>query len=193
MLPSGAVRIFSRTDRSWARLYRVYPKSAESTSLLLLSTPKKYFFVRVKCEFIIFPGKFFWYVLQTKMVIPSGSKNNVSLRHSPRHLLPGGEPCILYNCHFFFSSGISLRAYTFVRNVGWMWCGHNSTVEVTMPEVWARSVQCVARGKPFKLFWSWAHLRQIPGFPQHPRGSGLCIPIPVYARKILMHTGFFCS
>ena len=33
-------------------------------ALLLLSTPKKYFFVRVKCDFIIFPGKFFLYVLQ---------------------------------------------------------------------------------------------------------------------------------
>ena len=48
-----------------------------------------------------------------------------------------------------------LWAYLFVlapffRNVGWD--GHNSTVEVTMPEVWARSVQCVARGQPIKLF-----------------------------------------
>ena len=96
VLSSGAVCIFSRTDRSWARLYRVYPKGAIKV-LLLLSTTNKYFFVRVKCEFITFPGKFFLYVLlQTKMVIASGSENNVSLRHSPRHLLPGGEPCIYY-------------------------------------------------------------------------------------------------
>ena len=74
------------------------------------------------------------------------------------------------------SSGISLRARTLVRNVAWG--GHNSTVEVTMPDVWAQSVQCVARGKTFKLFWPWAHLRQIPGFPQHPRGLGFCIPYP---------------
>ena len=30
------------------------------------------------------------------MVIASDSKNNVALRHSPRHLYPGGEPCNLY-------------------------------------------------------------------------------------------------
>ena len=54
-------------------------------------------------------------------------------------------------CDFFFPSGTSLRARTFVLNVGWG--GHNSTVGLTLPEVWARSVQCVARGKPFKLFW----------------------------------------
>ena len=61
--------------------------------LLLLSKPKKYS-VRVICEFIIFPGKFFLYRVQTEKVIAAGSENSVSLRHSPRHLLPGGEPCI---------------------------------------------------------------------------------------------------
>ena len=80
------------------------------------------------------------------------------------------------NCQFFYSSGTSPCARTFVRNVGWS--GHNSTVEVTTPEVWARSVQLVARGKPFKLFLPWAHLRQVPGFPQHPRGLGFCILYP---------------
>ena len=73
------------------------------------------------------------------------------------------------NCHFS-SSGTSLRARAFVRNAGWG--EHNSTFGITLPEVWARSVHCVARGKPSKLFWPWAHLRQIPGFSQHPRGLG---------------------
>ena len=57
----------------------------------------------------------------------------------------------MYNCASFFPLGTSLRAHTFVRNVGWG--GHNSTVGITLPEVWARAVQRVARGKPFKLFW----------------------------------------
>ena len=52
--------------------------------------------MRVKCEFIIFPGMFFLYDVQTQMVIASGSEKNVSLRHSPRHLFPGGEPCTVY-------------------------------------------------------------------------------------------------
>ena len=93
VLSSGAVCIFSRTDRLWARLYREYPKSAKST---VIEYTQEVLFVRVKCEFIIFPGKFLLYVIQTKMVIASGSENIVSLRHSPRHLLPGGEPCTWY-------------------------------------------------------------------------------------------------
>ena len=83
---------FLKTDRSSARPYRGYPKIKSARSI----TPKKYIFVRVKCEFIIFLGKIFLYVIQTKMVIASGSENNVSLRHSPRHLLPGEKPCILH-------------------------------------------------------------------------------------------------
>ena len=62
----------------------------------------------------------------------------------------GNVKMYMNNCHFFFSSGTSLRARTFVRNVGWG--GHNLTVGLTLPEVWAQSVQCVARGKPLKLF-----------------------------------------
>ena len=81
----------------------------------------------------------------------------------------------MYNC-VSFSSGTSLRARTFVPNVGWG--GHNPTIGVMLPQVWARSVQCVTRGKPFELFWPWAHLRQPSGFPQHPRGLGFCIPYP---------------
>ena len=76
--------------------------------------------------------------------------------------------CACIIVFFFFPSGTSLRARTFVPDVGWG--GHNSTVGLTLPEVWARSVECVTRGKPFKLFWPWAHSSQIPGFPQHPRG-----------------------
>ena len=97
-----------------------------------------------------------------------------------------------YNCVFFFPSGASLRVRTFVPNVGWG--GHNSTVGLTLLEVWAQSVQCVARGKPFKLFWPWAHLRQIPGFLQHPRGDWVSASlIPAYERKIWMQTRLFCS
>ena len=33
VLSSGAVCIFSRTDRPWARLRRVYPKRAKSTAI----------------------------------------------------------------------------------------------------------------------------------------------------------------
>ena len=88
---------------------------------------------------------------------------------------------------FFFPFGriSSCSHLCLKRRVGW----HNSTVGLTLLEVWARSVQCVARGKPFKLFWPWAHLRQIPGFPQHPRGDWVSASlIPAYARKIWMQT-----
>ena len=40
--------------------------------------------MRVKCKFVIFPGKFFLCDVQTEMAIASGSENSVSLRHSPR-------------------------------------------------------------------------------------------------------------
>ena len=33
VLSSGAVCIFSKTDRPWARLRRVYPQRAESTAI----------------------------------------------------------------------------------------------------------------------------------------------------------------
>ena len=36
--------------------------------------------MRVKCEFIIFPGKFCLYDVQTKMVIASGSENNDTIQ-----------------------------------------------------------------------------------------------------------------
>ena len=84
-----------------------------------------------------------------------------------------GTLCIRINVVLFFS-GTPLRARTFIRNV--RWGGHNSTVGVTLPEAWARFVQCIARGKLFELFWPWAYLRQIPGFPQYPRGW--CFRIP---------------
>ena len=56
----------------------------------------------------------------------------------------------MYNCNFFFLLGHISRCSHLFRNVGWD--GHNSTVGLTLPEVWARSVKCVSRGKPFKLF-----------------------------------------
>ena len=62
----------------------------------------------------------------------------------------------------------SLCARTNIRNVGWG--GHISTLGVTLPEVWARSVQYVARGKPFKLFWPWARKRQNPRVSATPPG-----------------------
>ena len=43
----------------------------------------------VKCEFIIAPSIFFWYVHTNAMVIASGSDNNMSLRHSPRRFTEG--------------------------------------------------------------------------------------------------------
>ena len=98
----------------------------------------------------------------------------------------------MYNCDFFSCSRAFFRVRTFVPNVGWG--GHNSTVGLTLLDSWARSVQCVARGKPFELFRPWAHLRQIPGFPQHPRGDRVSASlIPAYARKIWMQTRLFCS
>lgn len=60
--------------------------------------------MRVKCEFIIFPGKFFVDDVQTKKVIASGSESNVSLRHSARHLVSGGEPCNRYTLYFFLQN-----------------------------------------------------------------------------------------
>ena len=79
---------------------------------------------------------------------------------------PRGTTVCVRTIALFSFSDTRLRARTFVRNVGGG--GHNSTVGVTLPEVWARSVQCVARGKPFKVFWPWAWIRQTPWFPQHP-------------------------
>ena len=65
--------------------------------VLLLGTPKKLFFCAGELRIHCFSGHvFFFHVLQTKMVIASGSDNNVFSRHSPRHLLPGGEPCTIY-------------------------------------------------------------------------------------------------
>ena len=96
---------------------------------------------------------------------------------------------------FFFLLGTSLRARTFVPNVGWG--GHTSTVGLMLPEVRARSVQCVARGKPFKLFWPWAHVKAYPrvsatspGFRNIPGDWVSAYPIPVHACKIWMQTGF---
>ena len=96
VLSSGAVCIFSRTDRSWARLCGVYPKSAKSTAI---EYTEEVLLCAGEMRIHYFSGQVF-FVLQTKMVIASGSRNNVSLCHSPRHLLPGGEPCISYMVGF---------------------------------------------------------------------------------------------
>ena len=92
--------VFSQEQIGRGHVYIEYTQKV--LKVLQLSTPKKYFFVRVKCELLIFPGMFFLYGLQTKMVIASGSENNVSSRHSPRHLLPGGEPCFYMYIYIYF-------------------------------------------------------------------------------------------
>ena len=96
-----------------------------------------------------------------------------------------------YNCDFFFFGHISSCSHLCPKRR----VGHNSTVGLTLPEVWARSVQCVARGKPLKLFWPWANLRQIPGFPQHPpRGLDFCIPYPLsHPLSPRTHVKFGCK
>ena len=120
------------------------------------------------------------------MVIASGSENNVSLRHSLQTSGRGTLCMYRYTCerHFFFGH-ISSCSHL-IRNV--RGGGHNSTVGVTLSEVWARSVRCVARGKPFYFFWPWARIRQTPGFPQHPRGWCFCIPRGLGLRIPLMQT-----
>ena len=70
---------------------------------------------------------------------------------------------------------ISFRARTFIRNV--RRGGHNSDLAVTVLEVWARSVQCVARGKPFKLFWPRAWIRLMADF--RIKAGIFASPIPV--------------
>ena len=90
--------------------------------------------------------------------------NDLANRHQPEATI-----CLICNVYVhlsgFFFGHISAR--TFIRNVIDGLGGHNSTVGVTLPEVWARSVQCVARGKPVEIFWPWAWIRQVPGFPRH--------------------------
>ena len=53
------------------------------------------------------------------------------------------------------------------RQMGWAQFDRGG---VTWSKVRARSVQCVAGGKPSTRVWPSAYLRQIPGCPQHPRG-----------------------
>ena len=55
--------------------------------LLLLSTPDQEEVLRVKCEFVIFPGNFF--CMYKQMVFVSGRNNKVPLRHSARHFPEG--------------------------------------------------------------------------------------------------------
>ena len=80
----------------------------------------------------------------------------------------------MYNCEKQIPSGTSLRACTFVPNV--QWGGHNRP-SGSRCRRFGRDPCSVSRvAKALKLFWPWAHSSQIPGFPQHPRGSFFCIP-----------------
>ena len=80
-----------------------------------------------------------------------------------------------YNCVFFFFFGHISSCSPFVRNVGWG--GHNSTVGVTLPKVWARSVQRVARGKPFELFVALGTLEANPRVSATSPGIGFLYPL----------------
>ena len=87
-------------------------------------------------------------------------------------------PCntYMYKCDFFF-----LRAHLFVLAPLSQTSGGVGTILPSGSRCrrFERDpCRCVARGKPFELFWPWVHLRQIPGFPQNPRGMGFCIPYP---------------
>ena len=86
--------VFSQEQIGRGHVYIKYTQKV--LKILLVNTPKKYCAGEMRIHY--FSGQVFLYVLQTKMVIASGGENNVSLRHSPRHLLPGGEPCTLYTC-----------------------------------------------------------------------------------------------
>ena len=59
----------------------------------------------------------------------------------------GALVCIRIIAFLFSASVTPLRARTFIRNV--KEGGHNSTAGVTLSELWPRSVQYVALGKPF--------------------------------------------
>ena len=77
----------------------------------------------------------------------------------------------------FFSSDTSLRARIFVRNVRGVaqfdpW-GH---VAGGLGAIRAAYRAC----QVFKLFWPWAWIRQIPGFPQHPASCARTKGIPFF-------------
>ena len=96
---------------------------------------------------------------------------------------------LMYNCDFFFPSDTSLRARTFVLNVGVG--GHNSTVGLTLPKVWARSVQYVARGKSFSNFLALGTLEAHPRVPATSPEFGFLHPLSPCT--VLMQTAYFCS
>ena len=78
---------------------------------------------------------------------------------------------------FFFPPGISICARTFAPNVGWG--GHDLTVGPTLPEVFSRSVQCVARGKsstPY-IFSALGTLKANPHVSATSPGIGFLYPI----------------
>ena len=93
---SGAVCIFSRIDRSWTPLRRVYPKSAKS---IVIEYTQEILFCAGETRFNYFSGQVFLYVLQTKMIIASGSENNVSL--APQALTSRRETLYHSICELF--------------------------------------------------------------------------------------------
>ena len=88
--------VFSQEQIGRGHVYIEYTQKVLKVLLL-----KVHIFVRVKCEFIFFPGKFFMYYKQkwssrrvVKIMCPCATP-------LPRQLLPGGEPCI--ECIFIFA------------------------------------------------------------------------------------------
>ena len=63
VLSSGAVCIFSRTDRSWARLHRVYPRSAKSTAI---EYTQEVFFCAGEMRIHYFSGQVFFICITNK-------------------------------------------------------------------------------------------------------------------------------
>ena len=66
-----------------------------------------------------------------------------------------GRTCMYaYHCQFFFFGHTSSCSHL-IRNV--RWGGHDSTHAVTLLAVWARSVQCLARGMLFSNCFGLGH------------------------------------
>ena len=81
------------------------------------------------------------------------------LRHSPRHV-PEGNLVYTYNCEIC----LRFRTYLFVRALLAKTPRRSIHLvrAVTVVAVWARSAQCVARGKRLKFFGQRGQIKQIP-------------------------------
>ena len=104
--------------------------------------------------------------------------------------IPKGTLYVYEYLSFFLFSGISLRARILVRNVGW-----GGTIRPSRSRCrrfWRDSCS-VSRVASIFNFWPWTHLRQIHGFPQHPRGLIFCIPYPRVGTYDLDANRVFCS